>query len=421
MLLIKNAIIIDSGSKLNGKKRDILIREGLIQSIKVNIDQAKAKVWDLSGACVSIGWMDIGTEVCDPGFEHREDLLSVSNAAAKGGYTAIACLPNTSPTVHSKSEVNYILNNTAGGLVDFLPIGAISKNCEGKDITEIYDMHHAGAVAFSDGKHTIQHSGVMMRALQYVKAFDGLIINHPSDETIAGSGQMHEGMVSTSLGMKGIAAISEELMVQRDLYLAEYADSRLHLLNVSSGRSIELIKLAQSKGQSVTASVPALNLIFDDEALSSFDANYKVLPPLRSKQDIKVLRKALKSGILDVITSNHTPLDKESKELEFPYADFGIIGLETTFALLNTHLIDSTFNLEALISILANNPRKLLRTEVPKIEEGTSANLTVFDPDVVWTFDLKDIQSKSKNTPFVGTEFRGKVLGIVNNGNFRRF
>ena len=421
MLLIKNATILDPGSKLNGKKRDILIKEGSIQSIKANIDQAKAEVWNVSGACVSIGWLDIATQVGDPGFEHREDLVSATEAAAKGGYTAIACLPNTSPAIHSKSEVNYIIKNTSNEIVDFLPIGAVSRNCEGKDITEIYDMYHAGAVAFSDGQHTIQHSGVMMRALQYVKAFDGLVMNHPSDKTIASEGQLHEGMVSTSLGMKGIPAISEELMVQRDLYLAEYTNSRLHLLNISSARSIELIKHAQSKGQSVTASVPALNLVFDDEMLMSFDVNYKVLPPLRSQSDIKALRKALKNGIIDIITSNHVPLDKESKELEFPYSDFGVIGLETTFALLNTHLVNAVYTLDDLITTLAYNPRKILRKEIPQIEEGAKANLTVFDPNAVWTFEDSDIKSKSKNTPFIGTEFKGKVLGVLNNGTIRRY
>jgi dihydroorotase len=420
MLLIKNAIIVDSKSKLNGKKRDILIKEGKILSIKTSIDQAKAKIWDVAGACVSIGWMDIGTQVGDPGFEHREDLSSAIEAAARGGYTAIACLPNTSPAIHSKSEVNYILKNTAKEIVDFFPIGSVSRDCKGVDITEIYDMHHAGAVAFSDGQHAIQDSGLMMRALQYVKAFDGLIVNHPTDVTIAGEGQMHEGMTSTSLGMKGIAAISEELMVQRDLYLAEYTNSRLHLLNISSGRSIDLIKEAQTNGQAVTASVPALNLVFDDEALNSFDVNYKVLPPLRTKNDIKVLRKALKSGTLSIITSNHTPLDLEAKDLEFPYADFGVIGLETTFALLNTHLVDSNFSLEELISILATNPRKMMRQDIPVIEEGSPANLTIFDPELTWVFSDQDIRSKSRNTPFVGKEFKGRVLGIVNNGDIRR-
>jgi dihydroorotase len=364
--------------------------------------------------------MDIGTQVGDPGFEHREDLQSATEAAIAGGYTMLAVLPNTTPAVHNKSAVNYILKNTTNSAVEFFPIGAVSENCEGKDITEIYDMHHAGAVAFSDGQHTIQDGGLMMRALQYVKAFDGLVLNHPSDAFIAGNGQVHEGIVSTSLGMKGLPSIAEELMVQRDLYLVEYTQSRLHVLNISSARSVELIKQAKAKNLAVSASVPALNLIFDASAVEQFEVNYKVLPPLRGKEDIRALRRALKSGTIDVITSNHTPLDTEAKDLEFPYADFGVIGLETTFALLNTHLVDGTFSLEELITILAKHPRKVLNLEMPKIAEGHAANLTIFDPYAKWTYLRKDIKSKSANTPFIGTTFRGKVLGLVHQGFVRR-
>ena len=240
--------------------------------------------------------MDVGTQVGDPGFEHREDLRTASKAAAAGGFTAIVPHPNTMPTIHSKSEVNYLKNKTEGDLVDFFPIGAISRDCEGKDITEMYDMHESGAVAFSDGQKTLQNSGLMMRALQYVKAFDGLVMNHPSDKALSQEGQMHEGKVSTSLGMKGIPSIAEELMVQRDLYLAEYTESRLHLFNISSERSVELLKNAKAKGIDVTASVPVLNLIYDETAIAEFDVNYKVLPPLREKSDIKALKRGIKNG-----------------------------------------------------------------------------------------------------------------------------
>lgn len=421
MLLIKNATVVDVNSKLNGKRRDLLIDEGVIQSIKAKIEAPKgAEVWDIAGACVSIGWMDIGTNIGDPGFEHREDLQSAAGAAAAGGYTAVVVLPNTNPSVHNKAAVNYILKNTAGIVVDFLPIGAISEDCAGKDITEIYDMHHAGAVAFSDGQHTIQDSGLMMRALQYVKAFDGLVLNHPSDQHIAGSGQVHEGMISTSLGMKGLPAIAEELMVQRDLYLAEYTQSRLHVLNLSSARSVDLVKQAKAKKVAISASVPALNLIFDDSAVENFDVNYKVLPPLRSKADIRALRRAVKSGTIDIVTSNHTPLDTEAKDLEFSYADFGVIGLETTFALLNTHLVDDNFSLENLITLLSHNPRKVLDLRIPEIAEGAPANLTIFDPKASWTYHRKDIQSKSANSPFIDQTFQGKVLGVIHKGIVRR-
>ena len=408
MLLIKNATIIDPGSKLNGKTRDILIKKnGRIEAIKAKINSPKSKVFDAKNAFVSVGWMDVGTQVGDPGFEHREDLRTASKAAAAGGFTAIVPHPNTLPTIHSKSEVNYLKNKTEDDLVDFFPIGAISRDCEGKDITEMYDMHASGAVAFSDGQKTLQNSGLMMRALQYVKAFDGLVMNHPSDKALAQEGQMHEGKISTSLGMKGIPAIAEELMVQRDLYLAEYTESRLHLFNISSERSVELLKNAKSKGIDVTASVPVLNLIFDETAIAEFDVNYKVLPPLREKSDIRALKRGIKNGTISLITSNHTPLDEEAKSLEFAYADFGIIGLETAFALCNTFLSDA-LDMEELITILAINPRKLLRLPIPSIEEGEAANLTIFDPKHSWVFSEKDIHSKSKNTPFVDQTFKGR-------------
>ncbi len=419
MLLIKNVTIVDPSSRLNGKKRDILInKKGIIEAIKVTIKAKNVEILNAKDACISIGWMDVGTQVGDPGYEHREDLQTVSQAALAGGYTAIAPYPNTLPTIHSKSEVNYIKNKTNLGLVDFYPIGAISRDCEGKDITEMYDMHHSGAVAFSDGQKTIQNSGLMMRALQYVKAFDGLIMNHPQDAALASDGQMHEGRVSTSLGMKGIPSIAEELMVQRDLYLVEYAESRLHLFNISTERSVDLLKEAKSKGIDVTASVPILNLVFDETAIGEFDSNYKVLPPLREKSDIKALKRGIKNGTISLITSNHIPLDEESKNLEFPYADFGIIGLETTYALCNSHLSD-VLETKDLISILAINPRKLLRLPIPSIEEGAEANLTVFNPNLEWTLTEKSIRSKSKNTPFIGQKFKGKVIAVVNNGKYQ--
>ena len=419
MLLIKNATILDSTSKHNGKTRDILIKKnGQIEAIKAKISSPKSKAVNVKGAYVSVGWMDVGTQVGDPGFEHREDLQTVSKAAAAGGFTAIVPYPNTSPTIHSKSEVNYLKNKTASGLVDFFPIGAISRDCAGKDITEMYDMFESGAVAFSDGQKTLQDSGLMMRALLYVKAFNGLVMNYPNDKALAQDGQMHEGKVSTSLGMKGIPAIAEELMVQRDLYLTEYTASRLHLFNISTERSVELLKNAKSKGIEVSASVPVLNLIYDETAIGEFEANFKVLPPLREKSDIRALKRGIKNGTITLITSNHTPLDEEAKNLEFAYSDFGIIGLETTFALCNTFLSD-TFNLEEMVNILTINPRELLKLPIPSIKEGEQANLTIFDPNLEWTYTEEHIQSKSKNTPFVNQTFKGKVLGVVNNGKYQ--
>ncbi|TAK43452.1 MAG: dihydroorotase, partial [Saprospiraceae bacterium] len=286
-----------------------------------------------------------------------------------------------------------------------------------KDITEMYDMNAAGAVAFSDGKNTMRDSGLMMRALLYVQPFGGVILNHPLDEDIAHGGQMHEGVMSTSLGLHGIPGISEELMVQRDIFLAGYTGSRLHLLNISTAGSVRLIKAAKAKGLDVTASVAAMNLACDDSHLFDFDSNFKVMPPLRGKDDLKALHKGLKDGTIDCITSNHTPLDTEAKNLEFPYAAFGAIGLETAFALSNTYL-KGVLSTEQLVEKLAIAPRRILGMEVPEIAEGAAADLTVFDPEREWTFTEKDIFSKSKNTPFIGWTFKGKALAIIRKNQF---
>ena len=414
-LLIRNATIVDPNSRHNGKERDVLIRNGIIETIKAKITGVKGKEVDVKGACLSPGWLDVGIQSGDPGFEHREDLESVARAAAAGGYTGVVCQPNTMPVTHSKTEVLYLKNRTKENLVNFYPLGAVSQNCEGSDITEMNDMHQAGAVAFTDGEKSIQDSGLMKRALQYVKSFDGLIMNYPQDRNLAHKGQMHEGVISTTLGMKGIPALAEELMTGRDISLAEYTDSNLHLSSISTSGSISLIKEARSNGVNVTASVAALNLTLDDENLLGFDSNYKVLPPLREKNDIKALLKGLKNGHIDFITSNHSPHDEESKKLEFPLADFGVIGLETTYALLNTHL-GKQCSQEEFVNWLSINARKILRLAVPTIEAGEKANLTIFDPNKEWTYSKDQIQSKSHNSPFIGTTFKGKVLGIVNNG-----
>ena len=420
MLLIKNVTIRDSRSKHHGKKRDIHIRNGKIESIKAKIDIPKVKLLEGAGAMVSIGWLDVGVRTGDPGFEHREDLRTVSAAASAGGYTGIACWPNTSPSIHSKSEVLYLKNTAQTNLVDLFPIGAVSRNCQGVDITEMYDMHHAGAVAFSDGEKAIQNSGLMMRALQYVKAFEGTVINHPHNSDIAGNGQMHEGKNSTSLGMKGIPRLAEDLMVQRDIYLVEYTDSKLHLSNISSENSEKLVAAAKQKNLKVTSSTSILNLIYTDEKLMDFNTQFKVIPPLREASDIKALQKGLKNGTIDIITSNHRPVEEEGKNLEFFNADFGALGLQTTYSLYNTHLT-KVIGVEDFIEKVAIQPRQLLNIDLPKIEEGSEANLTIFHPDHEWTFSKKDIMSKSKNSPIIGMKLKGKVLGVVNNGKSKLF
>ncbi|MBK9015988.1 MAG: dihydroorotase [Saprospiraceae bacterium] len=418
-LLIKNATLVHPVSQHDGTTADIFIKNGKIENIGTGLTAAGATVFDAKGACVSPGWLDLGTLVGDPGFEHREDFASVEKAAAAGGYTAIACLPNTAPATHSKSEVQYVRSMAKGSLVDFLPIGAVSHDCLGKDLTEMYDMQAAGAVAFSDGKKSVQDSGLMLRALQYVKPFNGVILNRPHDRTMAPGGQLHEGLMSTSLGMKGIPALAEEVMLRRDIYLAEYTGSRLHALNISTAGSVELVRDAKARGLQVTASVAAMNIACDDHLLHDFDPNFKVMPPIREQSDFEALRAGLADGTIDCITSNHTPLDPEAKNLEFPFADFGAIGLETAFGLSWMHLANS-LTVSQLVECLAIAPRKILGLPEAKLGPGMDANLTIFDPKQEWSFSKKDIFSKSKNTPFVGWRLKGRVLGVVNKGRFWR-
>ncbi len=415
MFLIKNATIIDPNSKHNGKKVDILINKGTIKEIGKNLSAGKsAKLIEGKKLQVSPGWLDIGAQVGEPGFEQREDLASVSAVAAAGGFTALACFPNTAPPIHSKSEVSFLKNNTQ--LVDFYPIGAVSRDCAGGDLAEIYDMAKAGAVAFSDGAKSIASAGLMKRGLHYVKGIDGLLINHPHDVSLGKGGQLHEGEISTKLGMKGIPALSETLMLKRDLDLLEYTDSKLHVHNISTAESVKLVKTAKAKGLKVTASVSIMQLIYTHEALESFDPNFKVNPPLREKKDVKALWKGVQDGTIDIVNSNHTPLETEAKKLEFVYADFGVTGLQTVFPLLNTHFGD-TLTAEKLVNLLAIQPRKILNLPIPSIAEGATANLTIFDNTTEWTFTRKEVQSKSFNSPHIGTNFKGQVLGIIN-GNY---
>lgn len=419
-LLLRRARIADPDSPHHGQIRDIFVEEGKIHKIGVDIEAPGAQVFSHAGCWVSPGWMDIGAQVCDPGLEHREDVESAAAAAAAGGYTAIAPFPNTIPPISSKAEVAYLLSKSSGGLVDFFPIGAISENGAGKQIAELMDMAQAGAVAFSDGLYPIRHSGLMLRALQYVRAFQGLVLNRPFEEELALDGQVHEGLISLGLGLRGIPNLAEDMMVQRDLALNAFAESRLHIYGISSGTAVQLIRQAKAAGMDVTCSVPVLNIAYDESALGEYDVHFKVLPPLRGAEDKQALCEGLMDGTIDLVVSNHVPLEPEQKCMEFPYAEFGAIGLETTFGLLNKSL-SGTLDVDALVRILAFRPRQLLGLPMPGIREGEKANLTIFDPESTWKVSADKLFSKSRNTPLEGVELKGRVLGIVHNALVRLY
>lgn len=411
--LIKSAKVIDSNSKFNGKTVDILIEKGIISKIGTNLKNPK-KVEEITfkGLHVSTGWFDMRSNFCDPGHEYKEDLNSGLKAAAKGGFTGVMIMPDTNPPTSTKSGIEYIINKSKGNIVDALPAGSLSYNCEGNEIAEMYDMHSAGAIAFTDNKKGISKSNLLNRALLYAQSFKGLIMDFPNDNELSQGGQINEGVVSTELGLKGIPALAEELMVNRDIYLAEYCNAKIHLTNISTKKSVKLINEAKKKGLNVTADVNSYHLLLDETELLNFDNNCKVTPPLRTKEDIKALISGLKDGTIDVICSDHTPEDIENKQCEFDNAAFGMINLQTSFAVANTN---GKLAIEEIILKTTSAPREILNINSPIIKEGEKANMTLFNPQVKWTLKEEDIISKSKNTPMIGKELTGIVYGIINN------
>ncbi|MCX6311469.1 MAG: dihydroorotase [Bacteroidetes bacterium] len=414
-ILLQNILIIDPNSPYNNQHTDVLIEKGMIAQIGKFISASDAIVISGTNYHVSPGWMDLHAHLRDPGFEFKETIESGANAAAKGGFTAVLAMPDTLPVVQTKSAVEYIIKRSEQLPVDIIPAGALTQDLKGKEMAELYDMHLAGAKAFTDAEHPVHHGGLLVRALMYANNFGGKIHLRSDEETVSQGGQMHEGIMSTMLGLKGIPALAEELMIARNIYLAEYAGAPIHLMGVSTEKSVQLIREAKSKGLEVTAAVHAYNLFWNDSVLEDFDTNYKVNPPLRGENDRKALLDAVADGTIDCITSGHSPEDIENKVVEFDLAAFGITGLESAFALACS---SDKFSAEQLVNALSIQPRKITDMVIPVIKAGEKANLTVFDPTAKWTFTLKDIYSKSKNTPLVGKELTGKVIGIYNKGQW---
>ena len=410
-LIIRDAKIIDSKSPFHNKTVDILIVDGFIQKIGNSLSNSeKVEEIKLENLHVSQGWFDSSVSLGEPGFEDRETIANGLNVAAKSGFTAIALQPNSFPIIDNQSQVNFVLNKATGHATQLYPIGALTKESAGKDMAELFDMQKAGAVAFGDYNKSLSNANLMKIALQYVQDFDGLIIAFSQEKNIKGNGVANEGIVSTRLGLKGIPNLAEELQIARNLFLLEYTGGKLHIPTISTKKSVQLIKEAKANGLNVSCSVAVHHLVMTDKKLEEFDTRYKVSPPLRTETDRKALIKGLKDGTIDMITSDHNPIDIEHKKMEFDGAKSGTIGMESAFGALIIVL-----PLEIVIEKLTSGKSRF-SIENQTIDEGSKANITLFNPEPKSVFTKSSILSKSKNSAFLGTEIRGKVYGIMNQG-----
>lgn len=409
--LLKSATIIDASSPYHQKTKDILITDGIITKINDTITSKKEyQVLKLDNLHVSTGWFDTSVSFGEPGYEERETVKHGLLVAAKSGFTAVAVNPNTNPVIDNKSAVEFLINKANGFATNLYPIGTLTQQSKGVEMAELYDMQQSGAIAFGDYNKPIANDNLLKVALLYTQNFNGLAMSFPKNNSIAGEGVVNEGKNSTLLGLKGIPALAEELQISRDLFLLEYTGGKLHIPTISTKKSVQLIKDAKKKGLDVTCSVAVHNLFLTDDELHDFDGNKKVNPPLRTSSDIKALLKGVKDGTIDMITSDHNPIDIEHKKVEFSEAKDGTIGLESAFGVLN-----SVLDLETIVNCLSNNPKERFGIERSVIKENEKANLSIFNPDGSYTFSKENIISTSKNSIFLDKELKGKVYGIYNN------
>lgn len=418
-MLLKNVRPVSRSHK-GDVTTDIRITDGVIKEIGSGLKAEKGeKTHDFEGAYVSPGWMDMHVHLREPGYEHKETIKTGCAAAAFGGFTAVACMPNTEPATHTRDVVEYIIKKAESTPVDVHPIGCVTKDRKGKSIAEMADMKDGGAVAFSDDGDPVFDAQVMRVALEYSSMLGMPIINHEEDLPLSRPGHMNEGKVSTRLGLDGTPGIAEEVMIARDIMLAEYTGGHVHVAHISTKEGVELVRQGKAKGIHVTTEVCPHHFDLTDEEIEKqkFSTNHKMHPPLRTQEDVDAMVEGLEDGTIDVICTDHAPHAIEEKEVEFIYAPNGIIGLETAWSVSNMRLFKTKkLDLQQLVDKLSYNPRSILKLQELSLEEGAPANLTFFNTDEKWTFDLKNVRSKSKNSPYLDQELTGRAVGIFNKG-----
>ena len=408
-ILIKSAKIIDADNSLDGKVFDIYIDKGIISNIEKNIDKPAKTIISRENLHVSIGWLDSSVCFGEPGLEEREDLENGIKSAGLSGFTDIVLNSETLPILDSKADISYIKSKTQNSVVSVHPLGALSKKSDSEELADLKEMYDVGCIGFNDFKKAIKNPNLLKTALQYVQHFDGLILSFPIEDSISKNAQVHEGEVSTKYGIKGFPPISEEIAVYRDLKILEYTDGKLLIPTISTTGSVKLIKEAKSKGLKVWCSVSINNLFFNDDKLKDFDTRFKVMPPIRDEKTRKELIKYVNDGSIDLVTCDHCPIDIDNKKTDFENSFFGSTGLESSFGALN-----SLFDLNKTIKILTSG-YDTFSINKPSLSVGSEAKLTLFNPDIKYTFSKSNILSKSKNSSFIDSKLKGKAYGIVSN------
>ena len=410
-LIIRSAKIINTKSPFHNHIVDLQISNGIIDKIDSKLSNSNGfDEVKLDNLHLSEGWFDSSVSLGEPGFEDRETISNGLEVAGRSGFTAIALQPNSYPIIDNQSQINFVKNKAFNSATALYPIGALTKSSDGKDLAELFDMQNSGAIAFGDYNKAIDDANLLKIGLQYAQDFDALVIAFSEDSKIKGNGVANEGIVGTQLGLKGIPNLAEEIQIARNLFLLEYTGGKLHIPTISTAKSVELLKEAKNKGLNVTCSVSVHHLTLTDEKLETFDTRYKVSPPLRTEIDRTALISGLSDGTIDMITTDHNPIDIEHKKMEFDNASNGTIGLESAFGALNTVL-----SLDTIIEKLTSG-KAVFNIDSNTINLGEKANLTLFNPEGNWVFEKENIQSKSKNSAFLGTKMSGKAYGIINQG-----